>query len=175
MVPWSPFHSHRVLVRCIFAALLWLIAGPAVFTVSPAIAEIAPVILRDGKVIPAPPRGEIRLLSQNVVIRLEKYTATVDAVYQFANTGATSTQWVGFPKKASGSVPFIVGEDYQKYGFLRFDAWANGRRLDFPQRSCMQEDSENGSSVTFPKFKMLMMPVTVRYQDCLTSLSGIGT
>ena len=57
--------------------------------------------LMGGTAAPESPHPTIRMVSEEVTIRLKK-TFAVDGVLHSCNTGNTKTEWVGFPKRESG-------------------------------------------------------------------------
>jgi len=66
--------------------------------------------------------------SEDVTIRLHKDSYTVDAVFHFFNTGETTTELVGFPKRGSGNeFSFHTGD------FIRFETWVDGEKAQFSE------------------------------------------
>jgi hypothetical protein len=90
---------------------------------------------------------------QDVTIRLRKTSYEVDAVFHLFNTGETTTQWVGFPKRGQ----------YPQY--LRFDMWVDGRKVDVKEerdlsshRQYRSRHPDNGDwwlvhRVKFPRYE----------------------
>lgn len=101
-------------------ASLWLhpmilVSALLVCIATPARADWATVQLAGGAVSPKKGHGAIRMDSEEVIIRLRKDRYSVDAVFHFFNTGRTTTEWVGFPKRGV-------------FEFIRFDTWVDGRK-----------------------------------------------
>lgn len=103
-------------------------------------ADMGPLLMFEaGAAAPKAPHRSIRLDAQEVTIRLGKSTYFVEAAFHFFNTGETSTEWVGFPKRVAykGIVPGdsrIKGFDDFKW----FKVWVDGRRTpvtEEPDRS----------------------------------------
>lgn len=80
-----------------------------------------------GAVAPKSSHQSISMESEQVTIRLRRTAYTVDAVFRLFNTGKTTTEWVGLPYRGWGYDTDISGN----WGFLRFDAWADGRKVEF--------------------------------------------
>ncbi len=89
-------------------------------------ADMGPLVkLRGGAATPKSPDNTIRLVSQKVTMRLRPFTYLVDAIFHFLNTGASATEWVGFPKRVSYSRGFPGTLD-----FTRFDMFVNGQKVE---------------------------------------------
>jgi hypothetical protein len=80
-----------------------------------------------------------------MIIRLKRSTYTADAVFHLFNTGETTTEWIGFPKNATGYCP--PGPSGRVMDFIRFAVAVNGTKVpledernlitsvrDFPRR-----------------------------------------
>lgn len=80
-----------------------------------------------GAVAPKSAHESIRMDSEQVTIRLRRTAYTVDAVFRLFNTGKTTKEWVGLPYRGWGYDTDISGS----WGFLRFGAWADGRKVEF--------------------------------------------
>ncbi|MBM3299487.1 MAG: ankyrin repeat domain-containing protein [Deltaproteobacteria bacterium] len=67
---------------------------------------------------------------EEVIIRLKPLTYSVDAVFHLFNAGETTTQWIGFPKRAVGRKP---GPQGGVLDFSRFEVWVNAEKIPFPE------------------------------------------
>jgi hypothetical protein len=116
-------HTIRLLwlvLFLVFALLAWGgIAG----------ADDAPILLMSGGASPRSRHDSIRMDSENVTIGLQKNTYTVDAVFHFFNSGTTTTEWVGFPKRGRGYADMFHGTN----DFIRFETWVNGEKAAFSE------------------------------------------
>lgn len=83
-----------------------------------------------GGVSPKSPHQTIRLDDQEVIIRLKRFTYTVDAVFHLSNTVETSTEWIGFPKNSMGRPPGPLGKVSD---FIRFQVSVNNRIVPFTE------------------------------------------
>ncbi len=82
-----------------------------------------------GAAAPKSVHGNIKLVAQEVTIRLRKQTYIVEAVFHFLNTGKTSTEWVGFPKRGFYGATLPNSPYAQPLdNFIWFKAWVHGRR-----------------------------------------------
>ncbi|MEW6140252.1 MAG: hypothetical protein AB1733_18690 [Thermodesulfobacteriota bacterium] len=90
-------------------------------------ADDAPVWLMGGGATPKSSHTTVRMDSEEVTIRLHKDSYTVDAVFRFFNTGDTTTEWVGFPKRGLGSSATFTGTR----GFIQFETWVGDQRVPF--------------------------------------------
>ncbi|MFC1835576.1 hypothetical protein ACFL2Q_12695 [Thermodesulfobacteriota bacterium] len=109
---------------------LAIVAG-FLFLSPPTRADIGPVdVLKGGgTAAPKSPHETIRLDSQEVIIRLRSSGYTVDAVYHLFNTGQSIIQWTGFPMDiVFRGIPFPTSS------FSRFEAWINGRQVEFTEQ-----------------------------------------
>lgn len=113
-------YETRLLIPALAVALL--------FAAFPIGADIGPIDMLKGGGAAAPkaPHQTIRLDSQEVIIRLGGSGYTVDAVFYFYNTGATITEWTGFPKQVE-----YRGSAHPASTFMRFDGWVDGRQVNF--------------------------------------------
>jgi hypothetical protein len=66
--------------------------------------------------------------SEDVTIRLLENSYTVDALFHFFNTGETTTELVGFPKRGSGTEFSFRTEE-----FIRFETWVNDKEVQFTE------------------------------------------
>lgn len=82
--------------------LISLITAELFFMASVGSTNDGPIWLMGGGAAPKSSHPSIRMDSEEVTIRLGQDTYTVDAVFHFFNTGATTTEWVGFPKRGIG-------------------------------------------------------------------------
>jgi hypothetical protein len=87
-----------------------LIAGIFALASNPVRAQLAPVTIKDGEIMPLSYHDTIRLDVQDLIIRATE----VEATFRFFNTGPTITQWVGL-------------DVYHG----KVDGWANGQKLVF--------------------------------------------
>ena len=101
-----------------------------IFVADPGIADIT---LMDyspppsgGGVSPKSPHETIRLESQEVIIRLKSSSYTVRDTIHLFNSGETTTERVGFPKRAMGRPPGPFGRLSE---FIRFEVLANGNKI----------------------------------------------
>lgn len=107
-------------------AYLWsLIALAVFFAPSLSGANDAPIRIKGGGASLNSPHPTIRMHSEEVAIRLHKDSYTVEAVFHFFNSGETTTEWVGFPKRALGYLSF------EPQDFIRFETWVDGKKTTF--------------------------------------------
>lgn len=85
-------------------------------------ADMAPIELKSGAASPIRNHSSVRMESELVIIRLGELSYSVDAVFHFFNTGQTTTEWVGFPKRGVGR-------------FSRFDTSVDGRKIEVSEES----------------------------------------
>ncbi|MEW6532528.1 MAG: ankyrin repeat domain-containing protein [Thermodesulfobacteriota bacterium] len=83
-----------------------------------------------GGVSPKSPHQTIRLDDQEVIIRLKRFTYTVDALFHLSNTGETTTEWIGFPKNSMGRQPGPLGKVSD---FIRFEVSVNDKIVPFTE------------------------------------------
>jgi ankyrin repeat protein len=77
---------------------------------------------------------------QEVIIRLKASTYTVDAIFHLYNTAETTTEWIGFPKNATGRQPGPAGKISD---FIRFKVRVNEKEVPFAEeREFVQPLSE---------------------------------
>jgi hypothetical protein len=72
--------------------------------------------INSGAASPKKDQPNIRMDAEQVIIRLRKLTYTVDATFQFFNTGPTVTEWVGFPEEGGAE-------------FTRFESRVEGKQV----------------------------------------------
>ncbi|MFC1835809.1 hypothetical protein ACFL2Q_13955 [Thermodesulfobacteriota bacterium] len=84
----------------------------------------------------------IRMKSEEVRIRLEKLSFTVEAVFNFFNSGENTTEWVGFPKLTYGSES--TTDAWRD--FVQFHAWVD----DKPSTFTNEDNRWMAREVTFP-------------------------
>jgi len=84
-----------------------------------------------GGVSPKSPHPTIRLDDQEVIIRLKPSTYTVDAVFHLFNTAETTTEWIGFPKNATGRQP---GPHGRVEDFIRFEVMVHEESVPFTEK-----------------------------------------
>jgi hypothetical protein len=73
---------------------------------------------------PKAPNHNMRMDSQEVLIRLKKTSYVVDAIFHFFNTGESTTEWIGFPIPRNHLTRFT-----------QLDSLIDGRRLDLVKKS----------------------------------------
>lgn len=115
--------------------VLWLFVGLNIGLLlcpSAAMCDLAPVVplARGGALAPKKPHPTIRMESEDVMIRLNKRTYTVDATFLFFNTGATTTEWVGFPKRGSLTTKSSYWPPSAESEFIRFETWLDGKKVN---------------------------------------------
>lgn len=71
------------------------------------------------------PDNSIRLDTEEVCIRLHKDRYTVDAVFQFFNTGESTSRLIRFPKRGT-RFSYNPSSD-----FRQFQGWIDGREMEF--------------------------------------------
>lgn len=129
-------------MKNIRGVLFCLMAASLIFLPGPGRANLSPIILigAGGAASPDSPHDSIRMDAEQVTIRLKKTSYTVDAVFDFFNTGETTTEWVGFPKSSVSVGKSLIsypkrqlGHYLDTYDFIRFDAWVDGRKAEFSE------------------------------------------
>lgn len=110
-------------MNSVLRLILFLIAGLLFFLPTPGRADLAPITLKDGLVLPFVAHKSIRMDLQDVTIRMRKTDYTVDAVFRLFNTGETITQWVGVPRYL---MPYFTP-------FVKFTAWVGDRNISFSE------------------------------------------
>ncbi|MBI5570107.1 MAG: ankyrin repeat domain-containing protein [Desulfomonile tiedjei] len=115
------------LVLCLIVSGLVLVSGQGTADITPMDYSPPP---SGGGVSPKSPHPTIRLDDQEVIIRLKPFTYTVDAVFHLSNTGETATQWIGFPKNATGRGP---GPHGKVRDFIRFEVTVNQNKVPFTE------------------------------------------
>lgn len=80
--------------------------------------------IRGGCVAPDHPHESIRLDSEEIIIRLKNSGYVVDAVFDFFNTGETTTEWTGFPK-------WVAPDANSHWTFTKVECSVNGERIEF--------------------------------------------
>jgi hypothetical protein len=100
-----------------FALISCLIAGCLVFISNPVRAQLAPVTIKDGKVVmPLSYHDTIRLDTQELTVRGDE----VEASFRLFNTGPTITQYVGVqPRNRFWDAP------------IECEGWVNGKKMAF--------------------------------------------
>jgi hypothetical protein len=95
----------------------------------PAQANDAPVNLQGGGAqVLAGAVYAISMDSEVVKITLGKTSYTVDATFNFLNTGESMRVDVGFPKRGAG----WLGDDFHQVSdFLKFETWVEGKPVQF--------------------------------------------
>ena len=106
-------------------------------------ADIAPLQVEGGSPAAKSKHETIRMESEEVNVRLEKRSYTVDAVFDFMNTGETATEWVGFPKQDK---QYFSRGEHESPRFTQFHVWVNGKKILFPQ----EDKWWIAGQVTFP-------------------------
>lgn len=95
---------------------------------SAAIGDLAPLSQQasGGAASPVSDHASIRMDSEQVKIRLEKDSYSVDAEFIFYNTGETVTELVGFPK-----VNYLAIRQHEgPTNYMRFETWVNGEKAE---------------------------------------------
>lgn len=105
--------------------LLYLIAGAFLCFPNRGMTNQTPLFVEGGAVSPKSEHETVRMDSEQVIIRLGRFTYTVDATFHLFNTGETVTKWVGFPKRRVKLIDGRLSPD-----FLRFDTWVDGRHAE---------------------------------------------
>jgi ankyrin repeat protein len=95
-----------------------------------------------GGVSPKSAHTAIRLESQEVTIRLKQFSYTVEAVFQLNNTGKTTTEWIGFPKRPMGRRPGLHGRILD---FIQFEGTVNGHPIPFTEERAFVEGVKNSA------------------------------
>jgi len=121
------FDVGEEVMRCACRRFLWLMIAALLFIPSPGISNDAPLWLMSGGAAPKSGNTTIRMDSEEVTIQLNKDSYTVDAIFHFFNTGETTTEWVGFPKRGAGYSDMFSGTK----DFIRFKTWVKGLEVQF--------------------------------------------
>lgn len=140
-------------IRSISRLLISTLAAGLLFSPTPGIADMGPLdlFLGGGAAAPKSSHQSIRLESQEVTIHLREVTYTVDVIFQFFNTGETTTEWTGFPKRS-----LIREVPRSRATFTRFNTWANGRKISFSEEPDFTDSSRGEDrkwlvhQITFP-------------------------
>ena len=109
-----------------FKIMCWIIV--LMLYRSTAIADVAPFIQQEsgGAVSPVSDHASIRMDSEQVIMRLEEDSYSVDAEFILYNTGETVTELVGFPK-----VNYLTTERHEgPTNYMRFETWVNGEKAE---------------------------------------------
>jgi hypothetical protein len=109
-----------------FKSVCWIIV--LVLYHSAAIGDMAPLIQQEsgGAVSPVSDHTSIRMDSEQVKIRLEKDSYSVDAEFVFYNTGETVTELVGFP-----TVNYLTIQPREgPTNYMRFETWVNDEKTE---------------------------------------------
>lgn len=117
---------------------------------------------------PAPhsPLPSIRMVSQEVTIRLKHLGYSVEAVYEFFNAGETITERVGFPRHVDRWRPSIgpcLDPHHRVDDFMRFHASVNGRQVVCSEERDFLSGSDSKwmvTEVTFPSGARTTMSVS---------------
>ncbi len=104
-------------MRCMWILRSVLVALALLIAPNPGRTNTAPLQMWGGGATLTSPHQYIRMDSQEVSIRLKKTKYEVDVVFHFFNTGESTTEWVGFPKRGGYSQ------------FVRFDMWVDGTKV----------------------------------------------
>ena len=79
-----------------------------------------------GVVSPVSDHANIRMDSEQVIMRLEEDHYSVDAEFIFYNTSETVTELVGFPK-----VYYLTTREHEgPTNYMRFETWVNGEKAE---------------------------------------------
>jgi hypothetical protein len=109
-----------------FKVVWWIIA--IVLCRSAAIGDMAPLIPQasGGAVSPVSDHASIRMDSEQVIMRLEEDSYSVDAEFLFYNSGNTLSELVGFP-----DVDYLTTEHNDgPTNYIRFETWVNGKKAE---------------------------------------------
>jgi ankyrin repeat protein len=113
---------------------LYLLVSAMVLSPLPGRTDITPMDYSPpptgGGVSPKSPHQTIRLDDQEVIIRLKRFTYTVDAVFHLSNTGEATMEWIGFPKNSMGRPPGPLGKISD---FIRFEVSVNDTIVPFTE------------------------------------------
>lgn len=102
----------------------------APFVVVLGYANDSPVHLIGGGAAPKyGPVKTIQMESEEIIIKLGPKTYTVDAKFKFFNSGTTTDELVGFPKRGMGYWGMFNGTK----PFIKFDTWVNDIKTDFKE------------------------------------------
>ena len=110
--------SYGLSVTVLLAVVLCV---PCTLRANPVAGPIA-----GGTVATMSPNESIRMEAEEVTIRLGDRSYVVEGVYYMANSGETTTEWVGFPKNRH--------EMHERSGyqhFIQFEVWVNGENVPF--------------------------------------------
>ncbi len=115
--------------------------------------DFVPLHVVTGAPAPRSRHTNIRLDYLEGTIRLGKVSFVVDAVFGFYNTGETTSEWVGFPRRGN------TCRDGRLLNptFLRFDTWINGRKVKFLEKRGLLgriADSLGEASSSWPKIEL---------------------
>lgn len=114
----------------LFWSLALSISLLAIFTAVPCYANDAPVHLVGGGAAPRyGPIQTIQMEAEEIIIKLGPKTYTVDATFHFFNSGKTTEELVGFPKRGMGYWSSFKGVK----PFIKFDTWINSIKTDFKE------------------------------------------
>ncbi len=105
-------------------------------------ADIAPLQATGGTLGAKSKHETIRMAAEEVTIRLEKGSYTVDAVFHMVNAGETITVQVGFPRGDEQTPPELGHFP----DFTQFHAWVDGKQVQFSKEG----DRWLAGQVTFP-------------------------
>jgi hypothetical protein len=124
----------------LFWSLALSISLLAIFTALPCYADDAPLHLVGGGAAPLySPITTIQMEAEEIIIKLGPKTYTVDATFHFFNSGKTTEEIVGFPKRGMG-----YGGDFKGVKpFIKFDTWINDIKTNFeekPDKSTVKGD-----------------------------------
>jgi Domain of unknown function (DUF4424) len=123
----SSRRNRRGFEACQSRFALFLLLMGFLFTPSGLGADIAPLQVSGGTAAAKTNHPTIRMESEEVMIRLKEGSYTVDAVFQFRNSGETTTEWVGFPRGDQSFAP----ETTDRPDFVQFHAWVDGKSAPF--------------------------------------------
>lgn len=110
--------TYKIKILCCIIALI--------LYHSAAIGDEMPLIQQEsgGVVSPVSDDASIRMDSEQVKIRLEEDSYSVDAEFIFYNTGETVTKLVGFPRRN-----YLTTRPYEgRTNYMRFETWVNGKK-----------------------------------------------
>jgi hypothetical protein len=115
-----------------FKIVCWIIV--LILYRSAAIGDVAPLVQQEsgGAVSPVSDHASIRMDSEQVTMRLEEDSYSVDAEFVLYNTGETVTELVGFPK-----ANYVTTQEHEgPTNYLRFETWVNGEKAEIINSDC---------------------------------------
>jgi len=118
------------LKRISYLLTLTFIAGLSIQS-NPSLANDAPINLQSGSAQALTGPLTVSMDSEVVKIILGKTSYTVDAVFNFSNSGATVKLNVGFPKNGAGWLDDRFSSTSE---FIKFETWVDGKPVKITER-----------------------------------------